>query len=198
MTTRAPQRQMRARSPRPPEPRAKTGKGLIRSLVRTGTRDRKTRPAEKRSGRLPEPRFCERCGAIFLRRTWRQARKVDSALLARASWMVCPACEQTGREEYLGRVLIRGARAAGNEAAIRRRIRNVAARAEFTQPERRLVSVERQGPVLEVLTTSQKLAHRIVHELKKVFGGRASYRWSDDRSLLATWEPGDAWRAGVR
>ena len=41
---------------------------------------------------------------------------------------------------------------------------------------------------LEVLTTSQKLTHRIAHELKKLFGGRTSYNWSDDGMLFATWE----------
>jgi hypothetical protein len=54
------------------------------------------------------------------------------------------------------------------------------------------VSVERRGDVLEVLTTSQKLAHRIVHELKKAFGGRTSYVWADDRTLLASWQPREA------
>lgn len=44
----------------------------------------------------------------------------------------------------------------------------------------------------EVLTASQKVAHRIVHELKKAFRGRTSYRWSDrDGSLLATWQRDD-------
>jgi hypothetical protein len=60
---------------------------------------------------------------------------------------------------HFGRVLIRDA-AAADEDAIRRRIQNVAARAAVTQPERRVVSVERRGKVLAVLTTSQKLAHR--------------------------------------
>jgi hypothetical protein len=41
---------------------------------------------------------------------------------------------------------------------------------------------------LDVLTTSQKLAHRIVRELKKLFRGRTTYRWSDDGSLFAVWE----------
>jgi hypothetical protein len=39
-----------------------------------------------------------------------------------------------------------------------------------------------------VITTSQTLAHRIVHELKKRFRGRASCAWSDDGTLFATWE----------
>ena len=48
--------------------------------------------------------------------------------------------------------------------------------------------MERQGETFEVLTTSQKLAHRIVNEVTKLLGGRATYRWSDDRTLLATWK----------
>jgi hypothetical protein len=133
------------------------GKGLIRSLNRRGTRSAKVRPVEARAGRPREGAVCERCGAMFSRRTWRRDHAVSDSLLARAAWVVCPACQQTGREEYFGRVLIRGG-AAADEDAIRRRIQNVAARAGFTQPERQIVSVERRGDVLEVLTTSQKLA----------------------------------------
>ncbi len=164
------------------------GKGLIRSLNRRGTRSAKVRPVEARAGRPPDGAICERCGAMFSRRTWRRDHAVSHSLLARAPWVVCPACQQTGREEYFGRILIRGG-AVADDDAIRRRIQNVATRAGFTQPERKIVSVEGRGNALEVLTTSQKLAHRIVHELKKAFGGRASYAWSDDRTLLASWEP---------
>jgi NMD protein affecting ribosome stability and mRNA decay len=164
------------------------GKGLIRSLNRRGSGSAKVRPVEARAGRPREGAVCEHCGAMFSRRTWRRDHAVSDSLLARAAWVVCPACQQTGGEEYFGRILIRGG-ATVDEDAIRRRIQNVAARAAFTQPERRVVSVERREDVLEVLTTSQKLAHRIAHELKKAFGGRTSYVWSDDRTLLATWQP---------
>jgi hypothetical protein len=165
------------------------GKGLIRSLSRKGTRsDRKPAVAAK-ARPLREPAGCERCGAVFVRQTWRRDRRITHALLARVSWTVCPACTQAARGEYFGRVLIRGAYAAANEAAIRQRIANVAARARFTQPQRRVVSADRDGNVIEVLTTSQKLAHRIVHELQKAFRGRVSYAWSDqDGSLFATWQ----------
>src|SRR5262249_60235864 len=112
-----------------------------------------------------------------------------AAVLSRPTGTVCRACRSAGRREGYGKVVIRGAYAAANEDAIRKRIRNVSSRARFTQPQRRIVSVERSGPVLEVVTTSQKLAHRIVHELRKAFRGRASYAWSADAgSLPATWE----------
>lgn len=168
------------------------GKGRIRALSRKGTRSSKSPVVVRKHGNPPEPTVCERCGAVFERRTWRRGRKLSHALLSRATWLICPACEQVREGEYYGRVVIRGAYAAANEAEIRRRIENVAERAQFTQPERRVVSAEREGPVLEVLTTSQKLAHRIVHELKKAFRGRASYTWTDDNGeLYATWERND-------
>jgi hypothetical protein len=84
--------------------------------------------------------------------------------------------------------VIRGQYARENQPQIRRRIANIDARARFTQPQRRVVSAESDADVVEVLTTSQKLAHRIVHELKKAFRGRASYKWSDDGSLFAVWQ----------
>ena len=163
------------------------GKGLVRSLNRAAARDQKAHAGEARAGRPREPSACERCGAVFMRRTWRYGHPVRLATLDRAHWTVCPACEQVSRSEGQGRILVRGRFAEAHEAEIRARIRNVAARALSTQPERRVVSVERQGDVLEVLTTSQKLAHRIVHELRKTFRGRAAYCWSDDGTLFATW-----------
>ena len=40
-----------------------------------------------------------------------------------------------------------------------------------------------------MLTTSQKLAHRIARELQKAFGGRARYSWSEQNgSLTAIWQ----------
>lgn len=165
----------------------KKGKGLIRATTRGGSRSGKAAP-----GSTPTPAgaliLCERCGARWSRRTWRGDRPLTAAQLARARWKICPACQQITDERAFGRVLLRGAYVRQHEGDIRKRIANVAERARFTQPERRLVSIEAGRDGLEVLTTSQKLAHRIVHELKKVFRGRAAFQWSDsDRSLYATW-----------
>ena len=164
------------------------GKGLIRSLTRGFARTKKRRPVEAATGRPAEPSICEPCGAVFSGRVWRRGRKVSGALLERAKWMRCPACAQTAGELGFGRIVIRGAFALANEGLIRRRIANVASRATRNQPQRRISVIDRHDDMIEVITTSQKLAHRIVHELKKVFRGRASYAWSDDGTLFATWE----------
>jgi hypothetical protein len=143
--------------------------------------------------------ICDRCLAVYSRRTWRKRAALSATQLARALWRTCPACKQMSEDEYFGRVLIRGLFARQNEDAIRRRIENIDARARFTQPERQVIAIDaaegtgRRRPavpdVLEVRTTSQKLAHRIVRELKKAFRGRAVYRWSDDDGTLqAVWQ----------
>lgn len=165
------------------------GKGRIRSLNRKGTQTGKSATVAAGTPTRGAATVCERCGAVFSRRTWRRDRKPTDRTLATATWAVCPACEQVEGGEYFGRVVARGTYVESNEAALRRRIQNVAARAEFTQPQHRIVSLSRDRATLEVLTTSQKLAHRIAHELKKAFGGKTSYAWSDrDGTLLATWE----------
>jgi NMD protein affecting ribosome stability and mRNA decay len=167
----------------------RSDKGTIRALARRGTEEGRLHRGEEHLGKRVEPMLCEGCGATLVKRRWRRpAAKPTHDLLARARWTVCPACEQQGGEVYLGRIVI--ADPGDDAGAIRRRIGNVAKRAEFTQVERRIVSIEkRKDGGLEVLTTSQKLAHRIVHELKKAFGGRAQYRWLDDGLLEASWRP---------
>lgn len=162
-------------------------KGRIRALSRRGVKAGKLHAGEATTGRRKEPRACERCGAIFQRRVWRREAPVTAALLARVTWDVCPACRQAERETGQGRVVLEGTFVGQNADLLRARMRNVAARAALGQPERRIVSLTGKGDVLDVLTTSQKLAHRIVRELQKAFRGRATYAWSDDGTLFARW-----------
>ncbi len=166
-----------------------TSKALIRSLNRRGTRSNMS-PLVAQKGRAPEdPSVCDVCGSVYTARTWRRDRPLPAKLINAAAWTICPACKQAKSGEYFGRVLVRGSGALSNLDAIRSRIANVERRAEFTQPERRIVSSKWDGATLEVLTTSQKLAHRIARELQKAFGGRARYTWSDqDGALTAIWQ----------
>ncbi len=167
-------------------------KGLIRELVRQGVRSDRSPSVARRRRRLHEPTLCERCGAVYSHKTWRTGGFAIEADPVGAFWAVCPACEQLRSGEYFGRVVIRGAYAEAHRDEIRRRVLNVVARARFTQPQRRLVSIEPRGEAYEVLTTSQKLAHRLVRELEKTFGGHGTLAWSErDGELYATWQRED-------
>jgi hypothetical protein len=165
-------------------------KALVRSHNRSQTESGKRRAAERSGTRLPEPAACDRCGAVFSRRVWRRDAARERALLGRVRWVVCPACVQVGQGRGFGRILIRGEAARAQSKLILLRIENVGQRAAASQPERRVVSCEWRDDELEVITTSQKLAHRIVHEVKKLLGGVATYKWSADGTLFATWDGG--------
>ena len=166
----------------------KVDRGRQRGLDHRGVRTDKSPPVSAQHD-YAEPTICGTCGAVYARKTWRVSRtREGGALLRGAARGTCPACLQVGEGRAYGRIALRGEWLAEHEDEVRRRIANVEARARHTQPERRLVRIRRQGGDLQVTTTSQKLAHRVVHELEKAFGGHASYSWSDrDGSLNATW-----------
>lgn len=157
-------------------------KALIRSLSRRRSRsDKSPLIAQKRT--FSDPSICDHCGAVYTARTWRRGRSLTGEFMAKAQWVKCPGCEQTASGEYHGRVLIELSDGTSRDGILAR-IANVERRAQITQPERQIVSLNWNGNTLEVLTTSQKLAHRIAHEVEKAFGGRAHFSWSDDDGTL--------------
>ena len=171
---------------------SKQSRGLIRSLNRQSVRDNKGPQVARKTPPIHEPTICARCGAIFLRKTWRHDHALSEEQIERGRWGFCPACEQVSRREGQGRLIIRGIMDA-RLGDVRRRLENVARRAMKTQPERRIVSIDTTNGAgaIEVLTTSQKLAHRLAHELKKLLHGKVSYSWSDDGTLYAAWTAGE-------
>ena len=160
-----------------------------RDIDHRGARTDKSPLVARKTPGAAAAAICMRCGAVFERSTWRRGRTPEPVRRSRVQRTTCPACVQVARGQAFGRVVLRGSYVRAHEDGIRRRIENVAKRAAFTQPERQIVSVAWERAALEVLTTSQKLAHRIGRELSKTFGGHAAYRWADrDGSLLVTWE----------
>lgn len=155
-----------------------------------GARTNRKPPVVLRTRVSREPTMCERCSAVYRDGTWRAGERTRRTSVIGVGWTLCPACAQVEDQEYFGRVLVPRALEPDVELEVRRRIWNVEKRARYTQPERRLVRIERVPRGLEILTTSQKLAHRIAHELEKAFGGRARYTWTDPEQVLeASWDP---------
>jgi len=159
-------------------------KGLVRSKDRRGTRSDMSPPVTRRA-EFRDPSICDRCGAVYSAKTWRRGRRLSEELEKRATWVHCPGCAQAEAGEYHGRILIELPQdAAATADAISHRIKNVENRAGFTQPERKVLSSTWKGNGLEVLTTSQKLAHRIAREVAKAFGGKPRFSWDDDDGTL--------------
>jgi hypothetical protein len=160
-------------------------KGLIRSMDRRGSRSDKSPPVARKQ-KFCDPSICDHCGAVYSAKSWRRGRQLAREVIDKAQWVKCPGCAQAAAGEYHGQVLITVGDGAKHEAILAR-IANVDRRAQITQPERQVVATNWNGATLEVLTTSQKLAHRIAVEVEKAFGGGAHFSWSDDDgTLLAT------------
>ncbi len=105
--------------------------------------------------------ICEGCGAVYSLKTWRRSSERTAAALDKGALTGrCPACRQVGEGRAYGRVVLRGPWLKAHEDEVRHRIRNVEARARHTQPERRVIEIARGADGLEVMSTSQKLAHR--------------------------------------
>ena len=159
-------------------------------IPRQKTRQDGSPPVVSHTHIVEQPTMCERCGAVYERKTWRAGERTRRTDLAGVSWTLCPACAQVADEEYFGRVRILTPLTPAREDEVRRRIWNVERRARHTQPERRLVRIDKSREGLEVLTTSQKLAHRIARELEKAFGGKTHFVWTDrEGGLDVTWAP---------
>jgi NMD protein affecting ribosome stability and mRNA decay len=138
-----------------------------------------------------DPTICTSCQAIYSRKVWRWPKASAKRVVVGAARGLCPACRQVKKGVFYGLVQVVGRFASEEEDLLRSRITNVAERASFTQPERRIVSIRKRKPGLEISTTSQKLAHRIARELHKAFGGEVKYSWSDnDGALRAVWSGG--------
>ncbi len=163
---------------------SRSGKGLIRSLSRRGTRSDKSPRVVRKTPKLGDPSLCELCGSVYSAKRWKRNPRLAREALARGAWTVCPACLQVEAGRYYGTVEVAGPAVAAKLDSIRRRIANVERRARYTQPERRIVSSDWDGSKLEVRTTSQKLAHRIARELEKAFRGHARYQWSEPLGKL--------------
>lgn len=157
-------------------------KGLIRSLDRRGTRSDMSPPVARKQT-FRDPSVCDRCAAVYSAKVWRRGRRLDHVMMDKAAWVICPGCAQAASGEYHGRVLIEAPDDTKRDA-IAARIANVERRAQTTQPERKIVSSEWNKKTLDVLTTSQKLAHRIAREVEKAFHGNARFSWSDDDGTL--------------
>lgn len=157
-------------------------KALIRSLNRRGTRSDMSPPVARKQ-KFVAPSICDHCGAVYARKTWRCGRQLAREVMDKARWVKCPGCAQAASGEYHGQVLIEVGDKANREA-VSARIANVERRARITQPERQIVATNWNGKTLEVLTTSQKLAHRIACETEKAFGGRVHFSWADDDGML--------------
>lgn len=138
--------------------------------------------------RLPEPSVCRDCGAVYMGRRWAPKEVYntpqDRELLRTAEIRECPACKQIRSGIVGGYVTIGGTFIDRHREEIENLLTNEAERAGSDNPLSKIMT-RRQTPAgLVVETTTEHLAQRIGHALKKAFHGEVSYQFSHENKVV--------------
>lgn len=139
--------------------------------------------------------ICAGCHAISLERRWYLDERQYEALKhdPETQVVMCPGCQQVERQMFDGEVVLRGGaiwRTPEDKQRALNLIRNVEASLRRKNPLARLASVEDRGDEIYILTISPFLAHRLVKEFAKAYGGHFTIdNLPDERFARARWEP---------
>lgn len=139
---------------------------------------------------------CQDCGAVYKDRRWAlpkasasQREAVPYKALTPAP-VVCPACHRIRDDVPAGVVVLAGAFLEHHEEEIIRLIVHESDRAMKLNPLSRVMHIAPQvDGIVEVHTTSDKLAQQIGKALHKAYDGEVTYRFVQDTKLArVTWE----------
>lgn len=141
------------------------------------------KPARK----LAEPAFCKGCGAVYSNGHWiaestaRESSKHEHWRPANST--TCPACKQIDSGVVGGYVSLSGSFLAEHRAEIDNLIENEAERTLEDNPLSRIMSRRDSKGQLLIETTTEHLAQRLGHKLKKAFAGEVSFDFSHENKV---------------
>jgi NMD protein affecting ribosome stability and mRNA decay len=142
----------------------------------------------RRSGlKLAEPAFCQRCGAIYSGGRW-VAKSNSRESPEHKHWRpakptTCPACHQMETGSVGGYVSIGGGFLKEHLAEIRNLIEHEAEQALEDNPLSRIMDRREKDGRLIIETTTEHLAQRIGHALKRSYAGAVSYDFSHENKV---------------
>lgn len=143
---------------------------------------------EHRASRaLKEPAWCEKCGAVYMKRRWFSKNFIAGnryASCKSANPTTCPACRQIEEGIAGGYVSLGGDFFKTHREEIERLLKNEAQRALEDNPLSRVISWGEQADGKATIeTTTEHLAERFGHALKKAFRGEVKYDFSHENKV---------------
>lgn len=122
---------------------------------------------------------CKKCGAVYHNKRWSLGKK--TAVLPAAAKkisVVCTACQKIKDKFAEGYVTLHGTFLKAHKDEIISLVRNKEDRAMHFNPLDRIIEIKARKSLIEITTTTEKLAQRIGQMLKKAFDGEVEYKWS--------------------
>ena len=137
-----------------------------------------------------EPRVCITCGALYRKRRWISA-ELAAKEQAPSPWVRerfdivrCPACRRVANTVPSGIVHLDGAFLGQHRPEIVRLVQREATRAAEDNPLGRIIGWDLDPHHrLIVKTTTEHLAQRLGHALKKAFKGKVRYDFSHENKM---------------
>lgn len=142
-------------------------------------------------GSYPDNTICSECGAVWHNQHWNWNDSLRDTLVAAGTpnEVVCPGCRITASRDPQGVVTLKGDYWLQHETDIINLIRNEEDRGTNTNPLERIIDIRREGDILVVETTTEKLAQRIGRAVHSAHKGDVEYKWSDGNQLVRVyWE----------
>jgi hypothetical protein len=143
---------------------------------------------ERRQQKLVEPAICEKCGAIYKNRHWTAKSGIPMPerleIRAKAAATICPACKQIANHIVGGYTSLSGAFFQKHRAEIEHLVKNEAKKALEDNPLSKIVKwVDDVDGEVTVETTTEHLAQRLGHAVKKAYDGDVTYDFSHENKV---------------
>ena len=143
--------------------------------------------AHREPRKQSEPAFCSVCGSVYADSRWTTRESAKSGK-KHPHWRpghetMCPACTQIQNGIVGGYLTISGGFPKSHRAEIERLMSNEAERALEDNPLSRIMRTVEKGDELVVETTTEHLAQRLGHSLRRAYAGEVTYRFSHENKI---------------
>jgi hypothetical protein len=137
-----------------------------------------------------EPRVCERCGNVYVKRRWVLPTDPRAPIVsAVAERVTCPACKAQASGVPRGHLTLTGDFLAAHRAEIETLLKREAERAAEDNPLGRILTMDTTtADQLSLTTSTEHLVERLGHAVTSAFGGTMDFGFSHGNKFArATW-----------
>ena len=129
--------------------------------------------------------LCKRCGSVYHEKRWYQRTELPERLADAPGTEIvfCPGCQKFRDKYPEGYLTTEGKFVEAHGDEIMNLIANKEDRQLHINPLEQIIEIRRHDGLIEVKTTTGKLAQRLGQVIQKTFSGEIAYKWSVDTKI---------------
>jgi NMD protein affecting ribosome stability and mRNA decay len=163
----------------------------VRGLSKIGYEEKGQRAARSTNAYLPkegmkEVAICTGCKALYWNKRWyldeNESTKLSLDMVKNE--VICPACQRVQDNNPAGIVTFRGDYLVEHENDILNAIKNTEEKSRSKNPLARIMEIRKEGNLLTIMTTDDKLAQKLGRDIHKAHSGSLEYKWNKEDSFV--------------